>query len=347
MVIIVGSGLSGLLIGYRLKTEGIPFKILEARDRIGGRILTKSSKNDTPVEMGATWFGNQHTNFISLLDELGIPYFEQYMNGTTFFQPFSTSPASAIPVPSQPPSYRLTDGTSSIIKTLAALVGDNHILLNEQVKEIEFNKDSVKVKTDKEYHASQVVLALPPKLWASQINISPSILSDLKKIASATHTWMEDSIKIALTYQQPFWRMNEQSGALFSNSGPITEFYDHCSADETKYALCGFAHPSFGSLAFEERRDLIVKQVVNVFGQEGKEFIDYNEVIWSQERYTYTQSEIPLYPHQNNGHSIFRTSYFDDRLFLSSTEIAEVYPGYMEGAVVTANFVFDQLKATI
>ncbi len=82
MVIIIGAGLSGLLIGYRLKRAGIPVKILEARDRIGGRIFTLEGGGDTPVEMGATWFGSQHVNLIKLLKELGMAGFEQYMKGT-------------------------------------------------------------------------------------------------------------------------------------------------------------------------------------------------------------------------------------------------------------------------
>ena len=81
MVVIVGAGLSGLLIGYRLKSLGIPFQILEARGRVGGRIYTRLSTNATPVEMGATWFGDQHVHLKKLLEELGIGYFEQYMNG--------------------------------------------------------------------------------------------------------------------------------------------------------------------------------------------------------------------------------------------------------------------------
>ena len=46
MIIIVGAGLSGLLTGYLLKKEGIPFKILEARNRIGGRINTVYGTNE-------------------------------------------------------------------------------------------------------------------------------------------------------------------------------------------------------------------------------------------------------------------------------------------------------------
>lgn len=95
MIIIIGAGLSGLLTTYRLKKEGIPFKILEARTRVGGRINTVYGTDNTPVEMGATWFGPQHKNLIALLKELEKNYFEQYMDGTVFYQPFSTSTAES------------------------------------------------------------------------------------------------------------------------------------------------------------------------------------------------------------------------------------------------------------
>jgi len=54
--------------------------------------------------MGGTWFGQQHEHLIALLEELGIGYFEQYMKGKVFFQPFSTSPAESIQPPSQAPT---------------------------------------------------------------------------------------------------------------------------------------------------------------------------------------------------------------------------------------------------
>ncbi len=86
MILIIGAGLSGLLTGYYLKKAGIPFKIIEARNRIGGRINTVYGKDNTPMEMGATWFTTQHSHLISLLKELEIGYFEQYSDSTVFYQ---------------------------------------------------------------------------------------------------------------------------------------------------------------------------------------------------------------------------------------------------------------------
>jgi monoamine oxidase len=66
-VIIIGAGLSGLSTAYQLKKAGINFKIIEAQDRIGGRIETIYGQDDTPMEMGATWFGKEHWIHWSML----------------------------------------------------------------------------------------------------------------------------------------------------------------------------------------------------------------------------------------------------------------------------------------
>jgi len=337
MIIIIGAGLSGLLTAYRLKKAGIPFKVLEARTRVGGRINTVYGTNNTPVEMGATWFGNQHKHLIALLEELGLDSFEQFMDGTAFFQPFSTSPAESIQIPSQPPSYRISGGSSNLTDTLYQKLDERDVSLNQSVKEIVFHNNIVQVIAKETFEGNVVVLALPPKLWARKISFEPHLPGDLMRISSQTHTWMEDSIKIALTYSRPFWQEENLSGTLFSNTGPVTELYDHCDHKRTKYALCGFINSSYNQLDYAERRTLILNQLNSVFGEGAAGFIDYQECLWGREENTYQESEISLYPHQNNGNPIFRQSFFGDRLLISSAESASEYPGYMDGAVNSAN----------
>ncbi|MFT5257601.1 MAG: monoamine oxidase, partial [Arenicella sp.] len=53
-ILILGAGLSGIYLGHKLKKAGFSIKILEANNRIGGRIYTKKSQH-TKVELGATW----------------------------------------------------------------------------------------------------------------------------------------------------------------------------------------------------------------------------------------------------------------------------------------------------
>lgn len=345
MIAIIGAGLSGLLIAYRLKAEGIPFKILEARQRIGGRIHTVYDSNGTPVEMGATWFGNQHVQLKHLLNELALDHYEQYMKGRSFYQPLATSPASAIQIPNQSPSYRIVNGTSALVDELAERSGIGNILVDQQIKSIDCSKKEIKlISNNAAFTAKMAVLALPPKLWANNIKIKPMLPVNLLNTALNTHTWMENSTKVALSYATPFWRNSRQSGTLFCNSGPITEFYDHCNAVSDKYALCGFLHPEYSRLPNNERKIRVLDQLISVFGTKAKGFKCYTELNWKKEDKTFSESSGPLFPHQNNGAAIFRNSYFDSKLFISSSEASPDYPGYMEGAVVSADLTFEKLK---
>src|SRR3954462_7055450 len=53
-VVIIGAGAAGLAAGRSLREAGVPFTILEARARIGGRILTEHPRGLlVPVELGA------------------------------------------------------------------------------------------------------------------------------------------------------------------------------------------------------------------------------------------------------------------------------------------------------
>lgn len=337
MVIIIGAGLSGLLAAYRLKNAGIPFKVLEARNRIGGRILTVRGKSNSPVEMGATWFNPQHQLLIKLLEELNISFFEQYMKGTAFYQPFSNAPADTIQIPQQAPSYRISGGTNHLITELYEKLDKDDVLLNQSVKKIQNIDGLILVEANDTYQAKMVVLALPPKLWANAISFEPNLPDDLIGIAQDTHTWMEDSVKVALVYEKPFWRAKNQSGAFFSNSGPVTEFYDHSNAEASNFSLCGFVHSNYKSLSFKERKNAIIDQLKMAFGEEVTSFIEYNEFIWSEDRNTFYPSKEFLFPHQNNGNPVFDKNQFDNRLLFSGTEVSPHFGGYMEGGVYIAN----------
>lgn len=343
MIIIVGAGLSGLLTGYLLKKDGIPFKILEARNRVGGRINTLYGTSKAPIEMGATWFNKEHKHLIALLEELNIGYFEQRMDSTVFYQASPASPAQLVKIPSQAPSYRISGGSSSLTNALLDKLDDTDVLLNQSVKHIKIEGNSVQVATDKTIEGNAVVLAIPPKLWASNIVFEPHLPPDLRNVAKHTQTWMEDSIKIALTYDQPFWGLADLPGTLFSNAGPITELYDHSNHERSKYALCGFVDSNLKNLTYAERRESILNQMKNTFGVKAEAYTSYEECIWSAEENTFEASDRFLGPHQNNGNPIYTQPLFDNKLLISSTETASEFPGYMEGAVHSANSIAERL----
>jgi monoamine oxidase len=345
-ITILGAGLSGLLIAYRLKKLGFQIQILEARERIGGRISTLISK-DTPVEMGATWFGNQHTHLKALLAELKLNHFEQYSSGATFYEPYSTAPPQMVEIPSDAPSYRIQGGTSSLIHALAKDVKDDELLLNQTVTSLNFENEKVSIQTNHHIFETDIIIStLPPALLVNNIQVKPSFEAAFVKIAKTTTTWMQDSIKVALVYATPFWKNRNLSGTIFSNVGPVTEFYDQSNVAHTRFALGGFVAGNMAQLSKPERKEYILQHLVKMFGVDASNYLSYEEVIWAEEPFTKSklQDEVKVYPHQNNGHPIFNQSYFNHQLYLAGTETSPIFPGYMEGAVVAANNLVKQFN---
>src|SRR5687767_12647637 len=54
-VLVVGAGFSGLSAARRLADAGVDVTVLEARERVGGRVWSVTLTNGAVVEMGAEW----------------------------------------------------------------------------------------------------------------------------------------------------------------------------------------------------------------------------------------------------------------------------------------------------
>src|SRR5579863_227573 len=85
-VLIVGAGVAGLHAGCLLAEAGRRVAIVEARDRIGGRIWTRSIALDNsqpvPVELGAEFVHGLPPETWSLINEASLRTFES--DGATF-----------------------------------------------------------------------------------------------------------------------------------------------------------------------------------------------------------------------------------------------------------------------
>ena len=84
-VIIVGAGLSGLIAARTVLQAGLTPLVLEADERVGGRILTEDALPGVPVELGAQWIGDTHERMFALAAELGVETFPQYDEGETSY----------------------------------------------------------------------------------------------------------------------------------------------------------------------------------------------------------------------------------------------------------------------
>jgi monoamine oxidase len=73
-VIVIGAGFSGLAAAYQLKKRGIEVVVLEAANRLGGRVFsyTMDAKEKLTAELGGEWISAGQKTILSLCKELNL-----------------------------------------------------------------------------------------------------------------------------------------------------------------------------------------------------------------------------------------------------------------------------------
>ena len=348
-VLIIGAGLTGLTIAYLLKSLHIKTTIIEANTRIGGRILTKRNPNEAPIDLGATWLVPQQKNVLNLLKTLNIEVFEQFYGSTAIYQPDPSKQPQLVSLPNNDSvSYRIKNGTQTLIETLAEQLDNTSIQTGTSAISIQLKAEYLEVKTNKEtYHSKYVVSTLPPALFNQNISLTPVLPEVITDILSKTHTWMHNSIRVGFTFKTPFWKHPQSSGTIYANSEPLQEFYDHSNAEQSVYALSGFMSSNLSGLDKNQRKKLALEQLQSYYGDQALDYLSYEECAWIDQKHTIKPDNNFLMPQQNNGHPLFKERFLENKLFIAGAETSPVFSGKMEAAVSSAMHVFDSLKAEI
>ena len=78
-VVVVGAGLAGLSAARDLEAGGASVTVLEARDRVGGRVEQVELPDGRRVQLGGEVVGNAHTAYLGLVAELGLTLVPSYV----------------------------------------------------------------------------------------------------------------------------------------------------------------------------------------------------------------------------------------------------------------------------
>jgi len=337
--VVIGAGISGLSVADQLVRAGHDVTVLEARDRVGGRLL------GFPLDLGASWFWPGEHRVQSLIRRLGIETFDQYRDGDAIIDDLTgvqRYPGNPIDVP----AHRIVQGTSTLAAALADQLPDGVIHLDQPVQRI--TDEVTVVTTADEWRADHVVIALPPALAVHAIEFPKSLPNELVEIAARTPVWMGDSVKVVASYDEPFWRTEGFAGAAMSRRGPLAEIHDMSGPGGEPAALFGFARAAsmHGGIETDIR-----EQLTRMFGPHAGAPIELLIQDWSQEKWTAAPNTGRSPEYGMFGHPIYQHPALEGRLHWSSTETSQSFAGHIEGALeaaerTTTSILGDRLAPT-
>ena len=332
-VVVVGAGVAGLSAASALVAAGWRVRVHEARERVGGRLLSVR-EGDAAVDLGATWFWSNEPLVRALVDRFALATFPQPLDGDAVFEADAAGPRRVRGNPVDAPSSRFVHGAQSLAEALAARLPPGTVRLGDPVSRLGVDAGGVTVHAASgTTTAEQVVLALPPPLAVEVIAFEPPLPAPLVELAEGTAVWMGGVVKAVAVYDVPFWRADGLAGSAISHLGPFREIHDHSGPGGATAALFGFADATRLAGAPPERiAEAFRDQLRRLFGAPAGAARRVHVADWSRERCTSPARPHPHASTRTYGHPLFRDP-VAGRIHWASTETAQQYAGHVEGAL--------------
>jgi monoamine oxidase len=378
-IAIVGGGLCGLALAHSLQARRRDWRLFEARDRLGGRILTARDAQGTPVDLGATWFWPTTQPAITrLVADLSLVAVDQHDDGRvlhlsdpnrapqTVALTAQMVPAADAALPAAAGAVhggakRVAGGTGAIIDALARPLPAVRLRLGQLVTAVIDHGDFVELQlTDGaatySAQARRVVLALPPRVAEARLRFTPELAPELRAALLATPTWMATAAKAGFTYSRAFWRAAGHTGNAWVDHAQamLAEVFDACGPEQGA-ALAGFAaldaHQRTG---FSRGRDLLLdSQLEQLFGPDASDPTVLRGRFWhdwATEPETCSPADLaevdsPTRTHPPYGAPLLAEAHWQARLYFGGSETARHGGGYLEGALGAAARLRGQLLA--
>ncbi|KRQ24150.1 amine oxidase [Mycobacteroides sp. H001] len=246
---------------------------------------------------------------------------------------------------------RVVGGTHQISERLAAELGDR-VQLGAIVRTITQDADGVAVSYE-DFHAAtrsvvsarHVVVAVPPTL-AGRIRYLPALPASRDGLTQQIPAGAV--IKFQVGYQTPFWREDGLSGFVASLDDAFSPVMDNSPPDGSCGVLVGFlegAHArSAAELSVAQRRQIVVDALIKYFGPKAAEPFDIVEQDWTAEEFTRGcyGGRLGAGVWTQYGKALTAPV---GRIYWAGAELAQVWSGYMDGAVRSGRQAAEEVLA--
>ena len=238
---------------------------------------------------------------------------------------------------------RIVGGSQILCTKMADELGDK-VWLGAPIQKVSQTSQHVTLETDRRtIRARAVIMAVMPGSCA-RMQFEPALPPSRRQLQAK---WIRKStaVKLNVVYAKPFWRDKGLSGIAFGDAGPVPFTVDNSPPDGTPGVILVLTSNDDLDKAPDARKAQVLEGLAAIFGDEARHPIGYHETNWSDEQYT-AGCVSPLAPGvlTQYGASL-RPSV--GRIHWAGTETAEVWTGYMDGAVRAGKRVAAEVAAIV
>lgn len=348
-VTVVGAGLSGLTAAYLLQKAGLDTLVIEASDRIGGRIHSiRDAKNKFLGDLGPTWVWPPYQPLAAeWLQHFNIETYPQHEEGSAVHDiDLNNGPTHGFS-PKQEGISRILGGPQALVDCLATALEPNSLELNSSLLAIAQSDKTLTLRTSQgQINTQYLAITTPLRLATETVDWGDSLDSNLISLMSATPTWMATQAKATIVYERPFWRDKGLSGQIMSRIGPLAETHDHCGPDGYPAAIFGFVGlpASTRDKHRTELENAVIDQLVRCFGPEAAKPTSVVIEDWALSPHVCSKMDLETPPaHPQLLPDTIRESHCNGKLFFACAETASRSPGLVEGALDAGSRAANQI----
>ncbi len=358
-VVVVGAGLSGLYASWLLQQSGQRVLLLEARDRIGGRVLSQGEDGAAHrLDLGPAWFWpGMNPRVQKILKALNLRSFPQHTRGATMVEGQDGKVYKHQSGWEQSPSsYRIAGGTGALTQAIHAQLNSQVTFkASTRVLGMQLRPHAVELALQDgtgpwSQGASQVIVTIPPRVMAQDLALEPAWPEKMMKDMRATPTWMAGQAKFVAAYASAFWREAGLSGDAMSHRGPMGEIHDASDESGQSAALFGFvgASPSYrAGIGREALQSQSLAQLERLFGPQAATPLWSAVQDWALDPLTATSEDsrpLSYHPMYSVGEV---PADWKSRVALAGTERSPNYGGYLEGALEAAELAVQSVLGNL
>ena len=354
-VAIVGAGLAGLHAARLLRAANVGFVLIEARDRLGGRILTVDEAGrpaEDGFDLGPSWYWPRMQPAIAdLVAELGLPAFAQNGEGDVIFERMSREgPQRVHGIAQEQLSFRLVGGTAALVGALAHDLPPGLVLTRAETTAMALRRDRVELTIRRADGATEtlvaghVIAAVPPRVLEAAVSFTPEQDAATARRWRETPTWMAPHAKFFAVYDRPFWREAGLSGTAQSMVGPMPEIHDATTASgrAALFGFLGVGADQRGALGEPALTRACLGQLARLFGPEAGHPRATLFKDWAADPLTATPADRAAAGHPAADPAPWVSGPWQERLALAASETSPSEPGYLAGAVAAAARAVDE-----